>query len=63
MQWENSTLSDGWWDSHVFPQGWVIKMLLAGETLNIFLLIGISSINIFFKKKNYNVVVYSNIYD
>ena len=39
--------------SHVFPQGWIIKMLVVGETLNIFLLTGILNINIFFiKKKN-----------
>ena len=37
-------------------------MLVAGETLNIFLLTGISNINIFLKKNN-NVVVNSNIYD
>ena len=29
-----------WW--LVFPHGWIIKMLLAGETLKIFLLSGIS---------------------
>ena len=38
-------------------------MLLAGETLNIFLLTGISNINIFSIKKKKNVVVYSNIHD
>ena len=27
----------GWWDSYDSPQGWIIKVLLAGETLNIFL--------------------------
>ena len=37
-------------------------MLVAGETLNIFLLTGISNINIFFIKKN-NVVVNINIDD
>ena len=34
---------------------------MAGETLNIFLLNGISNINIFFIKKKNNVVVNSNI--
>jgi len=38
-------------------------MLVAGETLNIFLLPGISNINIFFIKKKNNVVFSSNIYD
>ena len=38
-------------------------MLVAEETLNIFLLTGISNINIFFIKKKNNVVVNSNIYD
>ena len=38
-------------------------MLLAGETLNIFLLTAVSNINIFFIKKKNNVVVYSNIHD
>ena len=38
-------------------------MLVAGETFNIFLLTGISNINIFFKRKKKNVVVNSNIYD
>ena len=38
-------------------------MLLAGETLYIFLLAGISNIGIFSIKKNMNVVVYSNIHD
>ena len=38
-------------------------MLLAGETLYIFLLTGISNIGIFSIKKNMNVVVYSNIHD
>ena len=33
------------------------------ETLNIFLLTGISKIKIFFKKKKNNVVFNSNIYD
>ena len=37
LQWEqeNYTLTDGWWDSYVFPQGWIIKMLLSWETFNI----------------------------
>ena len=43
--------------SDVFPKGWFIKMLLAGETPNIFLLTGKSNINIFFIKKKNNVVV------
>ena len=38
-------------------------MLVAGETLHIFLLTGISNINIFFIKKKNNVVVNSNIHD
>ena len=38
-------------------------MLMAWDTLNIFLLTGISSINIFFIRKMNNVVVNSNIYD
>ena len=38
-------------------------MLVAWETLNIFLLPGISKINIFFEKKKNNVVVNSNSYD
>ena len=38
-------------------------MLVAGETPNIFLLAGISNINIFFVKKKNNVVVNINIYD
>ena len=37
-------------------------MSVAGETLNIFLLTGISKINIFFIKKKNNVVVNSIIY-
>ena len=36
-------------------------MLVAGETLNIFLLPGILNINIFFIKKKNNVSVNSNI--
>ena len=38
-------------------------MLLAGETLNIFLLTGISNIIIFFINKKINFIVYSNIHD
>ena len=38
-------------------------MLLAGQTLNIFLLAGISNENIFCIKKKKNVVVYSNTHD
>ena len=38
-------------------------MLLTGETLNIFLLTGISNKNIFSIKKKNNVIVYSNIDD
>ena len=38
-------------------------MLVAGETPYIFLLTGISNIDIFFIKKKNNVVVYRNIYD
>ena len=55
--------TDGWEDSYVLPQGWIIKMLLAGETINIFLQTGISNINICFKKKKKNVVVYRNIHN
>ena len=40
-----------------------LKMLVAGERLNIFLLTGISNINIFFIKKTNIVVVNSNIDD
>ena len=36
-------------------------MLMAGETLNIFLLTGIPNINIFFVKKKNNLAVNSNI--
>ena len=39
-----------WWDSYVSPQVCIIKIVLGGEVLNIFLLTGISNINIFFKK-------------
>ena len=38
-------------------------MVLVGETLNIFFLTGVSNRNIFFIKKNKNVVVCSNSYD
>ena len=38
-------------------------MLVAGETLNIFLLTGISNINIFFINKKKIVVIYSKIHD
>ena len=38
-------------------------MLMAWETFNIFLLTGISHINIFLIRKNNNVVVTINIYD
>ena len=38
-------------------------MLLAGKTLNIFILTGLSNINVFFIQRKMNVVVYSNIYD
>ena len=37
-------------------------MVMAGETLNIFLLTGISNINIFFLKKKKNVVVNSKLH-
>ena len=53
----------GWGDTQIVPVGWILKMLVAGETLNIFLLTGISNINIFFIKKKNDVVVDSNIYD
>ena len=42
--WHSATLTDFWWDSCAFPQDWIIKMLLAWETLNIFILTGISII-------------------
>ena len=38
-------------------------MLVAGEAFDIFLLTGISNINIFLIKKKNNVFVTSNIYD
>ena len=38
-------------------------MFVAGETLNIFHLTGISNMNIFLIKKKKNVVVTSTIYD
>jgi hypothetical protein len=38
-------------------------MLVAGETLNIFLLTGISNINIFLIKKKNNMAITSRIYD
>ena len=38
-------------------------MFMAGETLNFFLLTGISNINIFFVKKKKNVVVHSKFHD
>ena len=49
LQWEgeNSVLTDGWYDSYVLSQGWTIKILLALEILQIFLLTGISKRNIF----------------
>ena len=37
--------------------------MVAGDTLNIFLLTGISNMNIFFRKKMKNLIVDSNIYD
>ena len=63
MRREKSILTDGWYDSYVLPQGWTIKILLAWETLKMFLLAGISKRNIFCRKKKKNVVVYSDIYD
>ena len=65
LQWEgdNSTLTYGWWDTNAFAWGWIIIMLLAEETLTIFLLAGISNINIFFIKKKINGLFYSNIHD
>ena len=50
-----------WW--LVFPQGWIIKMLVAEETFNSFLLTGISNISTFFIKKKNNLVFTINIYD
>ena len=46
-----------------FLRAGLSKMLVAGETLHIFLLTGISNINIFFIKKKNNVVVNNDIYD
>ena len=46
-----------------FPQGWTIKILLALETLKIFLLTGSSKRNIFCRINKKNVVVYNNIHD
>ena len=63
MRRKNSTLTDGWLDFYVLPQGWPIKILLAWQTLNIFIPTGISKRNIFCRKKKKNVVVYNNIYD
>ena len=60
---ENSTLTDGWLDYYVLPQGWTIKISLAWETFKIFRLTRISKRNIFCRKKKKNVVVYSNIQD
>ena len=45
------------------PQGQSIKMLVAGEALNIFLLTGLSNKDIFFINMKNNVLVISNIYD
>ena len=46
-----------------FPQGLIIKMLLAEETHNIFLLTKISDINIFFIKKDNGFFFCRNVYD
>ena len=43
--------TSGWWDSYVFPQDWIIKILLAGETPNISLLTWISNRNICLHKE------------
>ena len=47
----------------VFPQGWVIKTIFAGETRHILLPTGISNIYIFFITRKKNVVAYSHIHD
>ena len=53
LKWEGDTpiLTDGWWDFYAFPQGWIIQVLSAEETLNIFLLAVISNIIYFFHKE------------
>ena len=40
------TLADGWEDSEFIPEGFILKLLLAGETFNSFLLDGISKKNL-----------------
>ena len=40
-----------------------MKMMLAGNTLNTFLLTGIENVNIFVIKKNMNVIVYGYMHD
>ena len=41
---ENSTLVDRWGDTQLLPEGWILKMPVAGETLNSFLIVGISKL-------------------
>ena len=54
-----------WWLIRIIcpSSGLIIKLLLAGETPNIFLLTGISNRNICFMKKKKSMVVYINIHD
>ena len=54
LQWEkeNNSLTVGLQDTYFDPQGLNIKMFLAGETLNIFLLTWISNINIILSYSN-----------
>ena len=49
-QWDNLPLKVHWY-SYVFSQGWIIKMLATGNTINIFRQTRISNLNIFFIKK------------
>ena len=58
MSKETLHFADGWGDTKVLPEGWICKMLVAGETLNFFLQNGISKLKenvidsiFFFKKK------------
>ena len=41
-KWTGLTLAVGWEDSEFIPEGFILKLLLAGETFNSFLLDGIS---------------------
>ena len=37
-------MAASWGDTQVLPEGWILKMLVAGETLNIFLLTGMENV-------------------